>query len=53
MRKYIIQIKKERKVKKDKEIERKSLERKVEKGIEKAIDEYSEVFKKLAEYDRA
>lgn len=33
--------------------ERKTLERRVELGAEKAIKDYGEVFKRLAAYDRA
>ena len=32
---------------------RKVLERKVEKGTDRAVQEYREVFEKLAEYDKA
>ncbi len=51
MKKSIIQRKKVQPEIKD--AKREALEKKVEAGVKKAIDEYREVFKKLAEYDRA
>jgi hypothetical protein len=32
--------------------DRQDLERKVEEGTKKAVEEYGEVFKRLADYDR-
>ena len=51
MKKAITRIKKERLG--IKELKRKNLEKKVEEGVKKAVEQYREVFKKLAEYDRA
>jgi hypothetical protein len=33
-------------------IDRQALERKVDEGTKKAVEEYGEVFERLAEYDR-
>ena len=33
-------------------VDRQALERKVDEGTKKAVEEYGEVFERLAEYDR-
>lgn len=52
MIKKISKIIKERAERKNKEKERQILIKKVERGTDFAIQRYSEVFKKLAEYDK-
>ena len=34
-------------------LKKEALQRKVDAGVKKAVEEYGEVFRKLAEYDRA
>lgn len=52
MKKAIIRPKKTQ-LDTERKLKREALERKVDVGVKRAVEEYREVFKKLAEYDRA